>query len=160
MFRFPSFIDARIWNCILLFQVAIRISRKDLSSVSGEYSKKIQKKSFDIFGTIKTIGLRERIHSHDQSKREVFSTSISYKEEIHFIIRSKLYRFPYVFLKEIKQNKTTTKKRRKDIFAVWAVLRKVASADNHSIFYRACAKFVTRFASKINCWFSVSRHSK
>ena len=34
------------------------------------------------------------------------------------------------------------------IFAVWAVLRKVASADNHSILYRACAKFVTRFASK------------
>ena len=34
------------------------------------------------------------------------------------------------------------------IFAVWAVLRKVASADNHSILYRACEKFVTRFASK------------
>ena len=29
-------------------------------------------------------------------------------------------------------------------------MRKVASADNRSIFYRACAKFVTRFASKIN----------
>ena len=28
--------------------------------------------------------------------------------------------------------------------------KKVASADNHSIFYRACAKFVTRFASN---WF-------
>ena len=35
------------------------------------------------------------------------------------------------------------------IFAVWAGVRKVASADNRSIFYRACAKFVTRFASKI-----------
>ena len=32
------------------------------------------------------------------------------------------------------------------IFAVWAGVRKVASADNRSIFYRACAKFVTRFA--------------
>ena len=36
------------------------------------------------------------------------------------------------------------------IFAVWAGVRKVASADNRSIFYRACAKFVTRFASN---WF-------
>ena len=36
------------------------------------------------------------------------------------------------------------------IFAVWAGVRKVASADNRSIFYRACAKFITRFASKIN----------
>ena len=36
------------------------------------------------------------------------------------------------------------------IFAVWAGVRKVASADNRSISYRACAKFVTRFASKIN----------
>ena len=39
--------------------------------------------------------------------------------------------------------------RRGYISAVWAVERKVASADNRSIFYRACAKFVTRFASKI-----------
>ena len=38
----------------------------------------------------------------------------------------------------------------RDIFAVWAGVRKVASADNRSIFYRACAKFVTRFASN---WF-------
>ena len=37
------------------------------------------------------------------------------------------------------------------IFAVWASVRKVASAEDRSIFYRACAKFVTRFASKINC---------
>ena len=29
-------------------------------------------------------------------------------------------------------------------------MRKVVSADNRSIFYRACAKFVTRFASKSN----------
>ena len=40
-------------------------------------------------------------------------------------------------------------------------MRKVASADNRSILYRACAKFVTRFASN---WFvksaSVSRESK
>ena len=36
------------------------------------------------------------------------------------------------------------------IFAVWAGVRKVASADNRSVFYRACAKFVTRFASN---WF-------
>ena len=36
------------------------------------------------------------------------------------------------------------------IFAVWAVVQKVASADNYSIFYCACMKFVTRFASKIN----------
>ena len=36
------------------------------------------------------------------------------------------------------------------IFAVWAGVRKVASADNRSIFYRACAKFVTWFASN---WF-------
>ena len=35
------------------------------------------------------------------------------------------------------------------IFAVWAGVRKVASTDNRSIFYRACAKFVTLFASKI-----------
>ena len=47
------------------------------------------------------------------------------------------------------------------IFAVWDGERKVASADNRSIFYRACAKFVTRFASN---WFVksawVSRESK
>ena len=36
------------------------------------------------------------------------------------------------------------------IFAVGAGARKVASADNRSIFYRVCEKFVTRFASKIN----------
>ena len=36
------------------------------------------------------------------------------------------------------------------IFAVWAVVQKVASADNRSIFYHACVKFVTWFASKIN----------
>ena len=35
------------------------------------------------------------------------------------------------------------------IFAVWAGVRKVASTVNRSIFYRACAKFVTPFASKI-----------
>ena len=75
--------------------------------------KKIPDKPFDIFGTIKTIGLRERIHSHDQSKLQVFSRTVSYKEEIHFIIHSKLYRFLYA-----------------------------------SYMYRACDKFVTRFASK------------
>ena len=37
------------------------------------------------------------------------------------------------------------------IFAVWAVGWKVASANNHSIFYCACVKFVTRFARKIDC---------
>ena len=46
------------------------------------------------------------------------------------------------------------------IFAVWAGVQNVASADNRSVFHRACAKFVTRFTSKINrqvwstliCW--------
>ena len=37
------------------------------------------------------------------------------------------------------------------IFAVWGGVRQVASADNHSIFYCACVKFITRFTSKINC---------
>ena len=37
------------------------------------------------------------------------------------------------------------------IFTVWAGLRKVASADNCSIFYYACVKFAMPFASKINC---------
>ena len=36
------------------------------------------------------------------------------------------------------------------IFAVWAVVQKVASANNRPILYRVCAEFVTRFASKIN----------
>ena len=36
------------------------------------------------------------------------------------------------------------------IFALWAVVGKVAFADNHSIFYYACVKFVTWFTSKIN----------
>ena len=36
------------------------------------------------------------------------------------------------------------------IFALSAVVGKVAFSDNHSIFYHACVKFVTRFASKIN----------
>ena len=35
--------------------------------------------------------------------------------------------------------------------AVWAGMQRVVSADNRSIFYCACAKFVTQFASKINC---------
>ena len=35
------------------------------------------------------------------------------------------------------------------IFAGWAGVRRVASADNCSIFYRACAKLVMRFVSKI-----------
>ena len=34
-------------------------------------------------------------------------------------------------------------------FAVWAGVRKVASAENRSIFYRACAKFVTRSQAKL-----------
>ena len=40
------------------------------------------------------------------------------------------------------------------IFAVWAVMRKEASADSGSSFYLTCAKFITwfcnRFASNIN----------
>ena len=36
------------------------------------------------------------------------------------------------------------------IFAVIADVQKVAPADNRSVFYRACAKFVTRVASN---WF-------
>ena len=36
------------------------------------------------------------------------------------------------------------------IFAACAGVRKVASADDRSIFYRAFAKIVTRFVSKIN----------
>ena len=40
--------------------------------------------------------------------------------------------------------------RGRDIFAEWAGVRTVASADNRSIFYRECAKFVTRLARKIN----------
>ena len=36
------------------------------------------------------------------------------------------------------------------IFAVWAGMQKVASANNCSIFYHAWAKFIMRFASKIN----------
>ena len=35
-------------------------------------------------------------------------------------------------------------------FAVWGVMRKVASTNHRSTFYRASAKFVTRFASKFN----------
>ena len=35
-------------------------------------------------------------------------------------------------------------------FTVWAVVQKVASAKNHSIFSRACAKFVMQFVGKIN----------
>ena len=34
-------------------------------------------------------------------------------------------------------------------FAVWVDVRKVASAENRSIFYRACAKFVTRSQAKL-----------
>ena len=36
------------------------------------------------------------------------------------------------------------------ISAVWEGVRKVGSADNHSIFCRACGIFVMRFANKIN----------
>ena len=36
------------------------------------------------------------------------------------------------------------------IFTVWTVVWKVAPANNHSIFYHACPKFVTQFTSKIN----------
>ena len=55
-------------------------------------------------------------------------------------------------------NRTLYPASRGYIFAVWAGVRKVASADKRSIFYRACAKFVTRFASN---WLSarVSRES-
>ena len=35
-------------------------------------------------------------------------------------------------------------------FAVLAGVQKVASADNRSIFYRACMKFITWFVGKIN----------
>ena len=88
-YRRPNDIASRF------FKLQYGLVSRHFSSVSGEYSKKkIPEKSFDIFGTIKTIGLKERIHSHDQSKREVFSRTVSYKEEIHcLILRSKLYHF-------------------------------------------------------------------
>ena len=60
--------------------------------------KKIPDKPFDIFGTIKTIGLRERIHSHDQSKLQVFSRTVSYKEEIQFYHTFKVVPLPICFL--------------------------------------------------------------
>ena len=37
------------------------------------------------------------------------------------------------------------------IFAEWAVVQWVASADNSSIFYGACTKFVKWFTSTVNC---------
>ena len=86
-YRRPNEIASRF------FKLQYGLVGRHFSSVCGEYRKKIPEKSFDIFGTIKTIGLKERIHSHDQSKREV-SRTVSYKEEIHcLIIRSKLYHF-------------------------------------------------------------------
>ena len=77
------------------FKLQYGLVGRHFSYVSGEYRKKNTWQTF--WQTIKTIGLRERIHSHDQSKLEVFSRTVSYKEEIHFIIHSKLYRFLYVF---------------------------------------------------------------
>ena len=58
-------------------------------------------------------------------------------KDVHEHLFNTLYRLPYPASRGY-------------IFAVWAGVWKVASADNRSIFYRACAKFVTRFASKIN----------
>jgi len=40
---------------------------------------------------------------------------------------------------------------RGQIFAVWAGVRKVASADNRSIFYRACPNIRHAIRPKINC---------
>ena len=94
LYRRPN----EIASCSLELQYGL--VGRHFSYVSGEYSKKIPDKPFDIFGTIKTIGLRERIHSHDQSKLEVFSRTVSYKEEIHSIIHSKLsasYMFFFFF---------------------------------------------------------------
>ena len=99
--------------------------------------KKIPDKPFDIFGTIKTIGLRERIHSHDQSKLEVFSRTVSYKEEIHFIIHSKLsasYMFLFFFLRnKTKQNDHTKMKKGSRVRSLTRGLRRVMVTHYQSV---------------------------
>ena len=99
--------------------------------------KKIPDKPFDIFGTIKTIGLRERIHSHDQSKLEVFSRTVSYKEEIHSIIHSKLsasYMFFSFFLRnKTKQNDYTKMKKGSRVRSLTRGLRRVMVTHYQSV---------------------------
>ena len=100
--------------------------------------KKIPDKPFDIFGTIKTIGLRERIHSHDQSKLEVFSRTVSYKEEIHFIIHSKLsasYMFLFFFFlrNKTKQNDHTKMKKGSRVRSLTRGLRRVMVTHYQSV---------------------------
>ena len=99
--------------------------------------KKIPDKPFDIFGTIKTIGLRERIHSHDQSKLEVFSRTVSYKEEIHSIIHSKLsasYMFFFFFLRnKTKQNDYTKMKKGSRVRSLTRGVRRVMVTHYQSV---------------------------
>ena len=111
--------------------------------------KKIPDKPFDIFGTIKIIGLRERIHSHDQSKLQVFSRTVSYKEEIHFIIHSKLYRFLYVFFfflrNKTKQNDYTKMKKGSRGRSLTRGLRRVMVTHYQSVQFLFFPSFLAYF---------------
>ena len=83
-YRRPNEIASRF------FKLQYGLVGRHFSSVSGEYRKKIPEKSFDILAIIKTIGLKLTHTLSWSIQREVFSTTVSYKEEIHcLIIRSK-----------------------------------------------------------------------
>ena len=81
---------------------------------------------------------------HKITKFKIFVLLVIIPTCLSFKLRSFLFDF-------VHQPSAAYPASRGYIFEVWAYgVRKVASADNHSIFYRACAKFVTRFASN---WF-------
>ena len=76
-----------------------------------------------------------------RGRQNVVKTSVTHSPAA----RVQLHCF-YHILSHLNRRTATYPASRGYIFTVWAVVRKVASADSRSIFYRACAKFVTPFA--------------
>ena len=91
--------------------------------------------------------------SHRQPKLVVrVAHKFYYGSTLYIIMRSAKFKTFYgTFYKHCYIATNNIPFGRSYIFAGLVGVRKVASADNRSIFYRACTKFVTRFASKINC---------
>ena len=78
---------------------------------------------------------------HHRGRQNVVKTSVTHSPAA----RVQLHCF-YHILSHLNRRTATYPASRGYIFTVSAVVRKVASADSRSIFYRACAKFVTPFA--------------
>ena len=95
----------------------------------------------------------KQVYFHRQPKLVVrIAHKFYYGSTLYIIMRSAKFKTLYgTFYKHCYIAANDIPCGRGYIFARLVGVRKVASVYNRSIFYRACAKFVTRFLSKINC---------